>query len=153
MSAERQTSQQQAAVSRQAGSSAASSTDGLGTQITGIVSDLQDIVRGEVALAKAELREDASTIGRAATMLVAGGLIALVGFIFVMLGATYLLNRSLSMWLSAGIVGVALLIVAVILLMVGRSKLSAASMTPTETIDSLKEDQQWVSQQIKSVGK
>ncbi len=130
-----------------------STPDGIGTLVTGIVADLQNIVRGEMALAKAEIRDDASTIGRAAAMLVAGALIGLVGFIFVMLGVTYLLNRSLSMWLSAGIVGVALLLIALILVMVGRSKLSAASMAPTQTLDSLKEDQEWVSQQIKSVGK
>lgn len=127
--------------------------EGFGTLISEILADLQGIVRGEVALAKAELKEDAGVIGKAAGSLAAGALVALVGFIFLMLGVTYLLNKSLEMWISAGIVGLALLIIGAILVMSGKNKLSAASLKPTRTIDSIKEDQEWASQQIKSVGK
>jgi uncharacterized membrane protein YqjE len=126
---------------------------GLGTLVSGIVEDLQSIVRGEVRLAKTEIREDVATMGRGAAAMVAGALVALVGFIFLMLGVTYLLNTSLEMWLSAGIVGVVLLVIGGILAMTGKNRLSAASLKPTETINSLKEDQQWANQQIKSVGK
>jgi uncharacterized membrane protein YqjE len=131
----------------------AAGDQGLGSLVSGIVEDLQNIVRGEVRLAKTEMREDVASMGRGATALAAGALIALVGFIFLMLGATYLLNKSLEMWLSAGIVGVVLLVIGGILVMTGKNRLSAASLKPTETIDSLKEDQQWANQQIKSVGK
>jgi uncharacterized membrane protein YqjE len=128
-------------------------SDGIGTLVSDLLADLQGIVRGEVALAKAELKEDAGVIGKAAGSLVAGALVALVGFIFLMLGVTYLLNKSLEMWIAAGIVGLALLIIGAILVMSGKNKLSAASLKPTRTIDSIKEDQEWASQQIKSVGK
>jgi hypothetical protein len=57
------------------------------------------------------------------------------------------------MWQSAAIVGAVLLVIALVMLMSGRKKVSAANLTPTKTIDSLKEDQAWASQQIKSVGK
>jgi len=133
--------------------SSRSDQQSLGTLVTGIVEDLQNIVRGEMALAKAELREEAAGIGRSAGMIVAGAIVGLVAFIFLMLGVTYLVNRWLTMWQSAALVGAVLLVIAIILLMVGRSKLSKASLTPTQTIDSLKEDQAWASQQIKSVGK
>jgi uncharacterized membrane protein YqjE len=127
--------------------------ESVGTLVSGIVEDLQRIMRGEVALAKTELKEEAAAMGRGAGMLVAGAIVGLVAFIFLMLGVTYLINRWLTMWQSAAIVGAALLVIALILVMSGRSKLSAANLTPTQTIDSLKEDQQWASQQIKSVGK
>lgn len=127
--------------------------EGLGTLVAGIVEDLQKIIRGEMDLAKAEIKEDATSLGVAAGTLIAGAMVALVGFIFLMLGVTYLLNKSLEMWLSAGIVGAALTILGLILVMAGRNKLQSTSLTPTETIDSLKEDQEWASQQIKSVGK
>jgi uncharacterized membrane protein YqjE len=125
----------------------------LGTLVTGIVEDLQNIVRGELALAKTELKDEAAGIGRGVGMMAAGAIVGLVAFIFLMLGVTYLINRWLTMWQSAALVGAALLIIALILLMSGRSKVSAANLTPTKTIDSLKEDQEWASQQIKSVGK
>ncbi|MGB3305331.1 MAG: phage holin family protein [Thermomicrobiales bacterium] len=130
-----------------------SEPESLGTIVAGIVEDLQGIVRGEVQLAKTELKEDASAIGRAATLIAIAAIVGLVGFSFLMLGVTYLLNKSLQMWLSAGIVGVVLLIIALIAAMVGKNQLSAANLKPQQTIDSLKEDQEWTSRQIKSVKK
>jgi len=127
--------------------------ESLGTLVTGIVADLQDIVRGEVQLAKTELQEDASALGKGAAAIAVGALVALVGFIFLMLGVTYLLNKSLEMWLAAGIVGVVLLVIGIIAALVGKNQLSAASLKPEKTIDSLKEDQEWASRQIKSVTK
>jgi uncharacterized membrane protein YqjE len=133
--------------------SAPTGNESLGSLVTGIVEDLQNIVRGELALAKTELKDEAAGIGRGVGMLAAGAIVGLVAFIFLMLGVTYLINRWLTMWQSAAIVGAGLLIIALILLMSGRSKVSSANLTPTKTIDSLKEDQEWASQQIKSVGK
>jgi hypothetical protein len=133
--------------------SAPAGQESLGSLVTGIVEDLQNIVRGELALAKAELKDEATSIGRGVAMLAAGAIVGLVAFIFLMLGVTYLINRWLTMWQSAAIVGAGLLVIAIILLMAGRSKVSNVNLTPTETIDSLKEDQEWASQQIKSVGK
>lgn len=136
-----------------AGSANQPNPEGLGSLVTGIVEDLQGIVRGEVLLAKTELKEDVSILGKAAGSLVAGALIGLVGFIFLMLGVTYLINKSLELWISAGIVGLALLLIAGILVMSGKKAMSAASLKPTETMDSLKEDQEWANRQIKSVKK
>jgi uncharacterized membrane protein YqjE len=133
--------------------SAPAGQESLGTLVTGIVEDLQNIVRGELALAKAELKEEGASIGRGAGMLVGGAIVSLVAFIFLMLGLTYLINRWLTMWQSAALVGAGLLVIAIILLMAGKNKVSSANLTPNQTIDSLKEDQQWASQQIKSVGK
>jgi len=130
-----------------------SSTESLGTIVTGIVQDLQDVVRGEVQLAKTELKEDASSLGKGAAMIAAGALVALVGFIFLMLGVTYLLNKSMQMWIAAGIVGVVLLLIGIVAAMAGKNTFSAANLKPTQTIDSLKEDQQWANRQIKSVKK
>jgi len=128
-------------------------TESLGTLVTGIVADLQEVVRGEVQLAKTELTEDVSKLGKGIASIAVGALIALVGFIFLMLGVTYLLNKSLEMWISAGIVGVVLLIIGIIAALAGKKTLSAASMKPDKTIESLKEDQEWASRQIKSVTK
>jgi VIT1/CCC1 family predicted Fe2+/Mn2+ transporter len=130
-----------------------SAPEGLGSVIGGIVEDLQGIVRGEVRLAKAEIREDVSAMGKGAASIASGAMVLLVGFIFLMLGVTYLLNKSIEMWLAAGIVGVALLAIGAILAMAGKKQFSAANLKPTETMESLKEDQQWANQQIRSVRK
>jgi uncharacterized membrane protein YqjE len=118
-----------------------------------VIEDLQAIVRGEVQLAKAEIREDASRIGSGAAMIAVGALVGLVGFIFLMLGVTYLLNKSIEMWLAAGIVGLVLLAIAAAVALSGRSRVRAANLTPVQTIDSLKENKEWASRQMKSVRK
>ena len=54
-------------------------------------------------------------------------------------------------WIAAGIVGIALLVIAAILALSGKKQLNATSLKPDRTIDSLKEDQQWAKQQMSSV--
>jgi uncharacterized membrane protein YqjE len=125
--------------------------ESLGDTVTGIVQDLQEIVRGEVQLAKTEIKEDASQMGKALGMIGAAAFLGLTGFIFLMLGVTYLINKSLEMWLSAGIVGLALLIIGGIVGMVGKSQMQQANFVPEQTIDSVKEDKEWASHQINSV--
>jgi len=133
---------------------AAGGQAGIGTLISGLIGDMQDLVRAEVQLAKTELSEDAKKMGVAAGMLVAAAFVGLVGLIFLMLFAMYLLADWLGeLWLGALIVAAALFLVAAILASVGRGRLSAASLKPEQTIDSLKEDQQWAKQQINSVKK
>ncbi len=127
--------------------------ESLGSLVTGIVEDLQNIVRGEVQLAKTELKEDITKLGAGAGMLAGGAIVGIVGFSFLMLGVTHLLNKVMRMWMAAGLVGLVLLIIAAILAMVGRNQLSAANLKPEQTIESVKEDKEWASRQINSVKK
>ena len=125
--------------------------EGLGTLISGVIKDIQDLLRGEIQLAKTELKEDAASAGKAIGAIAAGAFVGLVGFIFLMLAATWLLDKWVQQWLAAGIVAVALLLVAAILAMSGRNKLRASNLKPEQTIETLKEDREWASQQINSV--
>ena len=128
-------------------------SDGLGTLVADLIGDLQEIVRGEVRLAKAELREDVQTTTRAAGLLAAGTFLGLVGFVFLMLAVAYILyeEAELDRWQAAGIVALALLVVGAILALVGKDRLSAATLKPEQTIASLKEDREWAKHQISSV--
>jgi hypothetical protein len=124
--------------------------ESIGTILSGLLSDLQGMVRGEIALARAEVKEDVSTIGKAIGALAAAAFFGLTGFIFLMLGTTYLLNIWMRMWIAAAIVGAALVLIALILGMSGKSKLSASNLKPDQTIDSVKETKEWAKQQISS---
>jgi uncharacterized membrane protein YqjE len=121
--------------------------------LSGLLKDLQDLVRGEVALAKAEIKEDVSTAGKGVAAMATAAFFGLTGFIFLMLGLTYLLNIWMRRWIAATVVGVLLVVIAAVLGMSGKKKLSASSLKPEQTIDSLKEDQQWAKAQISSVKK
>ena len=130
---------------------AGSGQEGIGSLISGTLKDLQELVRAEVQLAKTELKEDAKTIGSAAGMVVAAAVLGLVGLIVLMIGVAWLLAESMDRWLAFGIVGVVLLALAGILALVGKNRVSAASLKPEQTIETLKEDQAWAKQQINSV--
>ena len=126
--------------------------EGIGSLVSGVVKDMQDLVRAEIQLAKTELKEDAAGLGKGAGYLAAGVFVGLVGFFYVIFALIHLLDKALEeLWLSAGIVSLVLLAIAAILAMSGRKKMQASSLKPDQTIETLKEDQQWAKQQINSV--
>jgi len=127
--------------------------DGYGTLITGVIKDVQDLLRAEVRLAKTELKEDASGIGKGVAFIAGGAVVGLVGFVFLMLAVTYLLDKVVDRWIAAAIVGLALVAIAAIVALTGKKQLSAANLKPDQTIETLKEDQEWAKQQISSVKK
>ena len=123
---------------------------GIGPLIAGLLQDLQDVVRAEIQLAKTELKEEATAAGRGLAAIAAGAVVGLVGFLVLMLAVAYLLAVWLPLWVAAGIVGLALLVVAAILALSGKRALSAANLKPEQTLESLKEDAAWASRQIDS---
>jgi uncharacterized membrane protein YqjE len=130
----------------------AGGTEGIGSLISGTIRDMQDLVRAEVQLAKAELKEDAKGIGAGAGMLAAGAFVGLVGLVWLVFAAIHLVDKAIEeLWLSAGIVSLVLLAIAAILAQRGRSTLRASNLKPEQTIETLREDQRWAKHQIDSV--
>jgi uncharacterized membrane protein YqjE len=127
-----------------------SDSDTIGGLLSGLLRDVQQMVRGEMALARAEIKDDVSTIGTSIASLAIATIFALTGFILLMLGVTYVLNMYMRMWIAAGIVGLVLLAIGGMLAMAAKKKLSAASLKPDQTIDSLKETKTWAQQQMNS---
>ncbi len=125
--------------------------EGLGTLVNGVITDVQDIVRNEVRLAQAELKEDVGTLGRAAAMGIAGAVTGLVGSILLMIGASILLAQWMADWLAFVIGGLALLVIAGALAMTAKNRVSAAKLEPERTIDSLQEDKAWAQEQAQSL--
>ena len=128
----------------------AGAPEGLGSLISGVIKDLQDLLRAEIQLARTEIKEDATAAGKGIAFLVAGALIGLVAFFFLMLAASYFLDKYVDRWAGPLIVAAALGLIAAILALSGRSKLRARNLKPEQTIETLKEDQQWAKQQINS---
>jgi len=109
--------------------------------LKGTVSSLGDtvrtLVRSEVEMAKTELKQEASQVGKAGGMIAGGGVLGLTGFVFLMFGLTHLLGRKLPLWVSASLVGSALIAVAGLLGASGRTRLQDASLKPDQAIESL----------------
>ena len=119
--------------------------------VAGVGDNLRNIVRGEVELAKTELKEEAGQVGRAGGMIAGGGVLGFTGFVFLMLGVTHLLSKKLPMWVSASIVGTALVTAAGILGTTGKSQLQSARLEPEQTIESLRETKEAASREASSL--
>jgi uncharacterized membrane protein YqjE len=116
----------------------------IGELIGNISNDLSQLFRQEVELAKVELKEEASKAGKAAGML--GGA-AFAGYLAVVL-LSFALVFALSNVMDAGwaalIVAVIWGAIGAVLFLNGRKKLKTVDPMPRRTVDTLKEDAQWL---------
>lgn len=98
----------------------------LGSLVSGVTEDLSALVRGELELAKTELRETAKTAGQGSGMLVGAAVTAFLGVIFLLLTLAWVLVQlGLPTWAGFGIVTLLLIIVAAILGLLGRKNLES----------------------------
>lgn len=117
--------------------------------VRGLLDDTQRLIRDEIALARSEVRQNIKSAVAGAAVLAIGGVFAVVGFIYVALMAVFLISLVLPAWLAALIIGFFLLIVGGIMLLVGMNMLSKATAKPEETIETLREDREWLRRQMR----
>lgn len=130
--------------------------DGLGdTPVRELFHDFlgqgQRLVREEVRLAKAELRDEARAAGKAGGTTAAGGVIAYVGFLALTCAAIGALATALPIWASALIVGAAYALVGSVMAKGGVRKLKTLEMRPRETAETLQEDREWATETMRAV--
>jgi len=120
--------------------------------LTGLLTELAQetttLVRKEVELAKAEVSEKVSQATTGAISLAAGGMVAFAGVLFLLLAATYYLATLMEPWLAALIVGGVVTLIGIILVSMGKSKLSARNLQPNRTIATLQDDKNWAKAQM-----
>ena len=114
--------------------------------LSGIVGDAQDLVRKEIALARQEIREELTAAKTAATALALAGAVLAVGGLFLLvtvaLGLADLLNWPA--WAGFGIVGLVFGIVGAILLSSARHKMKQINPVPERTVETMKENIEWI---------
>jgi uncharacterized membrane protein YqjE len=113
-----------------------------------IVSNLQEMVRSEVRLARAEIREETSKTVRAGAMLAAGGVLGISASMFLLVCVAQLLSLTMPSWAASLIVGLAVGVAAAILISNGRKGL--VMPTPDRAIESVKENVEWMKNQTRS---
>lgn len=106
------------------------------------LSNLQEIARSEVRLAKAELREELAQARSAGIFLGAGALAGVLSLIFGLLGVLYVLAQVMPNWAAALVIAVSLAILAGVFVVVGVKRVQRLPALPA-TINSLKKDAQW----------
>ena len=121
----------------------------LGELFGKLTSDVGELVRSEMELARVEIREEAAKAGRAAAMLGAGGLIAYLGLALVATAAAWGLAEVIDTGWAFLIVGVVVGAIGAVLALKGRDQLREVRPVPEETVETLKEDAQWARAQVK----
>lgn len=121
----------------------------LGDLFGDLATEMSNLVRQEVALAKVEVSQKAKYIGRNVGYLVVGGAVAYAAMLAIIAAIIMLLDKVMPNWGAALLVGV--LVGGIGWLLIGKaiSALQEADVTPRQTVETLKEDATWMKQQIK----
>jgi uncharacterized membrane protein YqjE len=118
--------------------------DGVSESISELASDTARLVHLEIELLKQELIELLKRNAIAAGMLAGAGFAA---FIFLIFLQVWLIELVSPHWLVATAIATFWLLLAVALALLGRARLKLSG--PESSIKSIKEDVEWVKQQIK----
>ena len=119
--------------------------------LTGLMQDAQTLLRQEVALATHELRLALLTTIRAVMSLGIGiGLAAIGGWLLILM-LVHLLHAltALPLWACYGIVGGLLAAGGIGLLVLGKQTLVQLHLVPQDTVKTMKENVQWLTEQVR----
>lgn len=106
------------------------------------------LFRQELQLAQAEMTQKATRVGRNAAYVVLGGVIAQAAFLTLIAALVLVLALVMEAWLAALLVGIGLAIVAGLLVRYGLNKLKNIDPAPRQTIETMRENKEWLTQQI-----
>jgi Putative Actinobacterial Holin-X, holin superfamily III len=120
----------------------------IGTLLADLADDLRKLFRLEIALLKLELSEKAHRLGRGLTAVAIGGFMALSAWLVLLAAAVLGLSTILRPWLAALSVGLAALLVAGVLLVLGKRWLDARNLVPRRTLNRLREDGAWIKDRV-----
>jgi uncharacterized membrane protein YqjE len=116
----------------------------VGELVSRVATDLSMLLRQELELAKAEVKQEATQAVKAAGMFGAGGVAGLLTLGFLSLALMFgLAAAGLRLWLAALVVALVWGAVAVAMLLSGRKEIQRVG-PPERTIKTVKEDVQWL---------
>jgi uncharacterized membrane protein YqjE len=127
---------------------------GIGSLLRDLAEGGTVLVRREVQLARIEIAEIGRNIGTGTAMFAAGGVLALLGLLSLLVGVILLIGDQ---WLPRDLYWLAALIVMLVtgglaawLAMRGKALLAPSQLAPDQTIATLKEDKEWMKHQLTS---
>ena len=122
----------------------------LGQMFADLSQEARTLIHQELQLAKTELTEKASTMARGAAFVVGGGLLAYGGLLAIVAAIVLvLIALGLPAWAGALLGGVVVAGTGYVLIRSGLAALRPEHLVPRETIETLKEDAQWLRSQTR----
>ena len=113
-----------------------------------IVWNVQEIIRSEFRLARAETRDELKTAAKSGGVLATGVVTGLYAIAFLLLALMYALEILVTPWLAALIVAIAVGALAALFIALGRKRLRKVH-GPQKTVRTVKENVEWTKQQMR----
>jgi hypothetical protein len=127
--------------------------ESIGDLVKGILTDVRQLIRDEAALARAEMREQigraklaAGALGAAAAALTFGCAFLLVA---IAMGVADLFDWPF--WAGFLIVALLLGTGGMVMFSTGRKRLRSVNPVPEQTVQTLKENSEWIAKRLSSV--
>jgi hypothetical protein len=108
-----------------------------------IVGNLQQIIRAEMRLAKAELGEELAKARRGAMLLAAGALVGVLALGVLLLAVVYALSTAMAPWAAALVVGGIAAAVGGAFAAAGAKQIKQVTLPPPKTVETVQETVQW----------
>jgi hypothetical protein len=116
----------------------------LGELLAELSRETSVLVRKEVELATTEMSAKLKTAGTHAAVVAAGGALAHAGLLVLLAAIVIgLADLGVPAWLSALIVALAVMLAGYVLVNQGLTKMRRTSLTPVQTMETLKENATW----------
>lgn len=119
----------------------------MGDVVKDIIANVQEMVRSEVRLARAEMREEVTHATSAAKLIGIGAGLALLGAAFLLVTVTLVLALFMPAWAATLIVGAVLGIGGYAMLEKGRAAFTMPRAK--KTIENVKENVEWMKNQTR----
>ncbi|HEX2049665.1 MAG TPA: phage holin family protein [Actinomycetota bacterium] len=125
----------------------------LGELLRELSQETATLVRQEIALARAELAQTGKKAGIGAGMFGGAGAAGLMALGSLTACFILALNAAMPAWLAALIVALVYGAIAAVLALRGRDRIQEATPPAPQTIETVKEDAQWVKNPTRSAGR
>jgi uncharacterized membrane protein YqjE len=121
---------------------------GVGEIVSGLAHDVQDLMRGEMALARAEFDEKLHRLIRAGIWLLGGALVAFAGLVVLLEGGAAALALVIPTWAALVVIGFVILVVGGLFAVSGLRKLSLKQLSPERTMRNLEKDAKTIKESV-----
>jgi len=114
----------------------------IGELLAGLANDVRHLIRGEIALGRAELDEKLQRVIRSAVWLLGGAFLGFAGLVLLLEGVAAVLAVSIPLpaWAAALIVGAVIILIGGALAWSGLAAMSLRKLAPDRTVSNLQQD-------------